>query len=74
MASYDETEITAEQLASRRAKAGLCAACIRSRRIQSDRGGPFYLCELHEGNPDFPKYPRLPVLYCSGYEVKSAAD
>jgi len=47
--------------------AGLCASCNNVRRITSDRGSRFYLCELSKTDPRFPKYPRLPVLSCSGY-------
>jgi hypothetical protein len=38
------------------------------RRIVSDRGSVFYLCELSKTDQRFPKYPRLPVLACVGYE------
>jgi len=69
----DEFGPSAEEMAARRAKAGLCADCIHSRRIQSDRGAVFYLCALHAGNPYFPKYPRLPVVYCAGHEVEKPA-
>jgi hypothetical protein len=48
-------------------KAGLCADCVHSRRIESSRGAVFYLCELSRTNPSFVKYPRLPVLSCAGY-------
>ena len=41
------------------------------RRIESDRGSIFYLCELSKVDPRFPKYPRLPVLSCAGYEKQS---
>jgi hypothetical protein len=47
---------------------GLCASCKHVRRIESDRGSVFYLCELSKVDPRFPKYPRLPVLICAGYE------
>ena len=47
---------------------GLCATCKHSRRITSDRGSIFYLCLLHASDPRFPKYPRLPVLACTGYQ------
>jgi hypothetical protein len=50
------------------AAAGLCASCKHVRRIRSDRGSVFYLCRLSESDSRFPKYPRLPVLSCSGYE------
>jgi hypothetical protein len=46
---------------------GLCANCIHARRITSDRGSVFLLCELSKTDPQFEKYPRLPVLSCSGY-------
>jgi hypothetical protein len=48
--------------------AGLCANCLHVRVIRSDRGATFYLCQLSATDPRFPKYPRLPVLSCSGYE------
>ena len=28
----------------------------------------FYLCGLSTIDPAFPKYPRLPVVQCSGYK------
>ncbi len=42
------------------------------RRIESDRGSIFYLCELSKVDPRYPKYPRLPVLSCTGYEKQSS--
>ena len=53
-----------------RKRAGLCADCMHSRRITSDRGSTFYLCERSASEPQFPKYPRLPVAQCAGYERK----
>jgi hypothetical protein len=38
------------------------------RRIVSDRDSTFYLCQLSKTDPRFPKYPRLPVMECEGYE------
>lgn len=52
------------------ATAGLCAACIHMRKIVSDRGSVFFLCQLSKADPSFPKYPRLPVLQCRGYEAQ----
>jgi hypothetical protein len=46
---------------------GLCADCIHSRRITSDKGSVFIQCQLSFTDSRFPKYPRLPVLNCSGY-------
>jgi hypothetical protein len=48
---------------------GLCASCIFMRKIHSDRGSTFYLCQRSAADPRFPKYPRLPVLHCGGYEA-----
>jgi mannose-6-phosphate isomerase-like protein (cupin superfamily) len=48
--------------------AGLCAACAHVRIVRSDRGSSFYLCGLSSSDPRYPKYPRLPVLACAGYE------
>jgi len=50
--------------------AGLCADCFHSRRIESAHGSIFILCELSLTDPDFAKYPRLPVLTCDGYKKK----
>lgn len=47
---------------------GLCARCRFMRLLHSDRGSTFYLCELSATEPSFPKYPRLPVLRCEGYQ------
>lgn len=48
--------------------AGLCADCVHARQIRSDRGSIFVQCQLSFTDARFPKYPRLPVLICSGYE------
>ena len=56
--------------ATNRSPAGLCAGCSYSREIISDRRATFYLCERANTDPAFHKYPRLPVLQCSGYEPK----
>jgi hypothetical protein len=47
---------------------GLCFNCRHSQTIESSRGSVFLLCELSKTDPRFPKYPRLPVLTCSGYQ------
>jgi len=46
---------------------GLCASCAYARRVESNRGSVFYLCERSAIDPKFAKYPRLPVSECSGY-------
>jgi hypothetical protein len=48
--------------------AGLCADCRFMRRTRSDRGSTFYFCQRSMTDAAFPKYPRLPVLDCAGYD------
>jgi hypothetical protein len=47
---------------------GLCRDCRYSKRIESDRGSVFFRCDLSLQDPRFPKYPRLPVRECNGYQ------
>jgi hypothetical protein len=49
------------------ASKGLCLDCEHSAVMRSDRGSMFYRCQLAASDPRFPKYPRLPVITCSGY-------
>jgi len=49
---------------------GLCGDCRHARRIESDRGSLFLLCQLALTDPRFRKYPRLPVLACDGFQKK----
>jgi hypothetical protein len=53
---------------SPKARIGLCADCHFMRRMESDRGSTFFLCQRSASDARFPKYPRLPVLQCVGYE------
>ena len=53
-----------------RGRIGLCADCRFTRVVESARRSTFYLCERSATDPTFPKYPRLPVLQCRGYEKK----
>jgi hypothetical protein len=46
---------------------GLCAECLHARYIDSAKGSQFLLCQLSKSDPSFPKYPRLPVLFCPGH-------
>jgi hypothetical protein len=53
----------------RRPDAGLCDACRHQQLIRNTRGSVFSLCRLSRTDPDeFPRYPRLPVAQCAGYE------
>jgi len=52
--------------------AGLCEQCANVRVIDTRKGSRFYMCQLSEVDPRFPKYPRTPVLQCVGYTPASA--
>jgi hypothetical protein len=52
--------------------AGLCASCAHQRVVRNTRGSEFSLCERSRDEPErFPRYPRLPVLECRGFEGRS---
>jgi hypothetical protein len=54
---------------------GLCTSCHHVRRIRSAKGSDFWLCRRAELEPTrFAKYPRLPVLRCSGWEQAHGAE
>ena len=52
----------------RAAHPGLCATCTHAQKIVSDRGSEFWLCRRGLTEPEFPKYPKLPVVRCGGFE------
>ena len=50
-------------------RAGLCESCVHQKFVHNTRGSTFSMCLRHRTEPErFPKYPRLPVLACPGYE------
>lgn len=50
-------------------EAGLCARCRHVRPVETDRGNVFWLCERAKDDRAYPRYPRLPVLTCPGFEL-----
>ncbi len=46
---------------------GLCESCANVKIVDTRKGSRFFLCQLSEVDPRFPKYPRIPVLACAGY-------
>src|SRR4029079_15110831 len=42
--------------------------CAHAAVIRNDRGSTFVRCELSRTDPRFPRYPRLPVVSCVGYD------
>jgi hypothetical protein len=53
---------------------GLCATCAHVNVITSDRGSTFYACLRSKTDARFPRYPRLPVLSCIGYDEKACTS
>jgi hypothetical protein len=51
----------------------LCDTCEHCRIIRSDRGSIFLMCQRSFTEPEFPKYPRLPVVECRGYEERTSS-
>jgi hypothetical protein len=54
--------------------AGLCGRCAHAHVIHNDRGSRFYLCRLSAVDARFPKYPRLPVIQCTGFSPLDASN
>jgi hypothetical protein len=53
--------------------AGLCDSCRHQQVVRNTRGSTFSLCRRSKTEPDrFPRYPRLPVTSCPGYEPAAA--
>lgn len=54
--------------------AGLCDTCRHQRVVRNTRGSEFSLCERSRTEPRFPRYPRLPVAACDGYEQRKQRE
>ena len=55
--------------------AGLCDACRHQQLVPTTRGSVFSLCLRSRTQPDrFPRYPRLPVTQCPGFEPADPPD
>ncbi|MEA2314415.1 MAG: hypothetical protein QOI03_1107 [Solirubrobacteraceae bacterium] len=52
--------------------AGLCDACMHQQLVANTRGSVFSLCRRSREDPDYPRYPRLPVRECAGFERREA--
>ncbi|HEY4809623.1 MAG TPA: hypothetical protein VIH71_01070 [Solirubrobacteraceae bacterium] len=51
----------------RGSRAGLCDTCEHQQLVHNTRGSTFSLCRRSREDPDYPRYPRIPVLECPGY-------
>lgn len=57
----------------RRPEAGLCNRCRHQQTVRTTRGSVFSLCRRSRDEPErFPRYPRIPVLQCPGFEPVNA--
>jgi hypothetical protein len=45
----------------------LCETCAWMREVVTPKGSRFLLCQLSQTDPDYPKYPPQPVVWCDGY-------
>jgi hypothetical protein len=54
--------------------AGLCDTCVHQRVVRTTRGSSFSLCERSRTQPEYPRYPRLPVVACPGYEPRREGE
>jgi hypothetical protein len=54
--------------------AGLCDSCRHQKIVKSGRGSVFSMCLRHRTDERFPKYPRLPVERCPGYERREGVS
>jgi hypothetical protein len=54
-----------------RPPAGLCDACAHQQIVRTGRGSEFSLCRRSKTEPEYPKYPRVPVLECPGYDERA---
>jgi hypothetical protein len=54
-------------------EAGLCDSCRHQKLIHNTRGSTFSMCERSKSDERYPKYPRLPVVECAGWERRDTA-
>ncbi|HEV2754110.1 MAG TPA: hypothetical protein VGV36_09800 [Solirubrobacteraceae bacterium] len=51
---------------------GLCDRCAHQQVVTTTRGSRFSLCRRSRTDASYPRYPRIPVLACAGFEQRSA--
>jgi hypothetical protein len=51
--------------------AGLCEGCEHQQLVSNTRGSTFSLCRRSREDPAYPRYPRLPVLACAGFQPRA---
>ena len=53
--------------------AGLCDRCLHQQVVRNTRGSRFSLCRRSKSDPDYARYPPVPVLRCRGFEARAAS-
>ena len=51
--------------------AGLCDTCRHQQVVTTRRGSRFSLCRRSKTDPAYPRYPRVPVRECPGWERRA---
>jgi hypothetical protein len=54
-------------------QAGLCDSCRHQKVVRNTRGSSFSMCERAKSDDRYPKYPRLPVERCPGWQPRAEA-
>jgi len=49
---------------------GLCETCVHAQKVKGKQT-TFWMCRRSRTDQSFPRYPRLPVMHCRGYEAKT---
>jgi hypothetical protein len=47
---------------------GLCSDCAHAKKLKTKIDATIYLCGRAAADSRFPKFPRLPIMACAGYE------
>lgn len=50
---------------------GLCDRCTHQQLVRNTRGSEFSLCLRSRTEPEYPRYPRVPVASCAGFERRN---
>lgn len=53
--------------------AGICTVCRHQQLVPNTRGSVFSLCRRSREDASFPRYPRLPVTECRGWEPRTSS-
>jgi propionyl-CoA synthetase len=51
---------------------GLCETCVHAKLNETHRGTAYVRCTRAAWDARLPRYPRLPVLACPGFEARDA--